>query len=83
MNLSDKRAYITSLDGVRGMAALIIVALHFSSYLFPYVGESIGLYTPMLKNSYLLVDLFFILSGFVLSFNYFEVFKREVSFASF
>jgi len=83
LNLSDKRAYITSLDGVRGMAALIIVALHFSSYLFPYVGESIGLYTPMLKNSYLLVDLFFILSGFVLSFNYFEVFKREVSFASF
>lgn len=83
MNLSDKREYITSLDGVRGMAALIIVALHFSSYLFPYVGEFVGLYTPIVKKSYLLVDLFFILSGFVLGFNYFDAFKRKVSFPLF
>ncbi|MCO4753838.1 MAG: acyltransferase [Bacteriovoracaceae bacterium] len=67
---------IEQLDSLRGIAALSIVFLHFSSYLFPNTGEIISGYTPILRRTYLFVDMFFILSGFVLTLNYHNVFKE-------
>jgi peptidoglycan/LPS O-acetylase OafA/YrhL len=53
---------LSGLDGLRGVAALIVVALH--------VAECMG--WRGFGHGYLLVDLFFLLSGFVLSAGYGE-----------
>jgi len=54
-----------SLDGLRGLFALAVVLFHanFASHLY-------GL--PLIRNSYLSVDFFFVLSGFVIACAYGE-----------
>lgn len=58
-----KRRYIT-LDAMRGVAALFVAALHFSQIYRPSA--------PLPQFSHLAVDIFFLLSGFVLSLSYGE-----------
>ncbi|MBX3479666.1 MAG: acyltransferase [Caulobacter sp.] len=53
-------ARLDALDGVRGAAALIVMGLHIAGCL------NVGL----LGHGYLMVDLFFLMSGFVLSAGY-------------
>ena len=48
---------IKSLEGLRGTAALMVALHHLK------IGES---YIPLIKHGYLFVDLFFVLSGFVI-----------------
>lgn len=50
---------IAALDSIRGLAALIVVVFHIP------VWNSV-LDVPFLRNGYLMVDLFFVLSGFVI-----------------
>lgn len=57
------------LTGIRGLAAFIVVFYHIESYLAPYVNH---ITLTVIKHGYLAVDFFFILSGFVIAFNYFE-----------
>lgn len=57
--MEDARHYAT-LDGVRGFAALSVVVFH--------IGHWFG--TPLAPNSGLAVDLFFLLSGYVLTLAY-------------
>lgn len=71
--------YKSKLDSLRAIAAILVVILHFSTYLFPQVGKSIAELTPIVNRSYLFVDLFFILSGYVLALNYFKAFSERVS----
>lgn len=69
------------LDGLRGVAAMIVVAFHlFETY-------SNGLSTQILNHGYLAVDFFFVLSGFVIGYAYddrwnrmstWEFFKRRI-----
>ena len=47
------------LDSWRGLCALLVAAYHF-----PFIGQTFAL--PFIRNSYLFVDLFFVLSGFVI-----------------
>lgn len=52
------------LDGLRGVAALIVVAYHlFESY-------ATGPFDQILNHGYLAVDFFFVLSGFVIGYAY-------------
>jgi peptidoglycan/LPS O-acetylase OafA/YrhL len=51
-----------SLDGVRGIAALLVVLFHYHAYVSPLEVQS----------AYLAVDLFFLMSGFVLGHAYEE-----------
>ncbi len=53
---SGKRMY-HSLDGLRGVAAVLVVFYHFNNYLAPLV----------VGSAYLAVDLFFLMSGFVIA----------------
>jgi peptidoglycan/LPS O-acetylase OafA/YrhL len=68
----SKRTFVT-LDGLRGIAALAIVARHapvlFNSVSI-YVQSDIGKPTALFFESYLAVDFFFALSGFVLAHAY-------------
>lgn len=59
MQSTANRAFLPSLTGLRGAAALWVVAYHVSSIL--------GFYTlPALHFGYVGVDVFFVLSGFIL-----------------
>ena len=61
--MSEKRR-IPSLDGLRGIAAVAVMEFHFSVFFLPQA----GLFKfPYLNHAYLSVDLFFLLSGFVMA----------------
>jgi len=49
-----------ALDGWRGIAALLVAVFHFN-------GMHHAFNCPVLRNSYLFVDFFFVLSGFVIA----------------
>jgi peptidoglycan/LPS O-acetylase OafA/YrhL len=64
--LYEPKEKIEELESIRGLAALLVVFFHIpieNSYL------DIGI----IKNGYLMVDLFFVLSGFVIYNSYFYV----------
>ncbi len=52
-----------ALDGWRGVCACLVVLFHFHGYSPVY-------FSPLVRNSYLFVDFFFVLSGFVIAWNY-------------
>jgi len=52
-----------ALDGWRGVCACLVVLFHFHGYSPIYT-------SPLVRNSYLFVDFFFVLSGFVIAWNY-------------
>jgi len=55
---------IPSLDGLRGIAAIAVMGFHFDYYFLPQAALTRLL--PGLGRAYLGVDLFFLLSGFVI-----------------
>jgi len=55
--------HFEALDGWRGICACCVVLLHFQGYSPIYT-------SPLVRNSYLFVDFFFVLSGFVIAWNY-------------
>lgn len=61
MNYDARREYVT-LNGLRGVAAVTVMLYHYSGL---FVGD-----TLLLPSAYLAVDLFFILSGFVIAHAY-------------
>jgi peptidoglycan/LPS O-acetylase OafA/YrhL len=65
---NSKMKEIVSLTSLRGVAASIVVIYHLS----PGICESIGCQTglPFFSNGQLMVDFFFILSGFILTYAY-------------
>lgn len=54
-----------ALDGLRGVAAFFVIFHHIR-----WTNHTFG--TALVENGYLMVDLFFILSGFVIAASYFE-----------
>lgn len=52
-----------ALDGWRGICACLVVLFHFHGYSPLYTSE-------LVRHSYLFVDFFFVLSGFVIAWNY-------------
>lgn len=59
---NQKRRFVV-LDSLRGLCACMVVLYHFHT-----VGAFSG--SPLARNSYLFVDFFFVLSGFVISSSY-------------
>lgn len=71
---SSAPARLPALTGVRGVAALWVVAFHLQSNLGATLGIKLDL--PVLRVGYLGVDVFFILSGFILCHVYHDAFRR-------
>lgn len=72
-------AVIRPMTGVRGAAALYVMIYHFERHLAPT-----GPFSIALNHGYLSVDLFFVLSGFVMGHVYGEAFcKGEFRFRDF
>jgi peptidoglycan/LPS O-acetylase OafA/YrhL len=70
---------IGALTSLRGIAALIVVVFHFSYYALPSTGVVLSSYSNFFRNGYLCVDLFFILSGFIMAHVYLDRFYLGVS----
>lgn len=68
--MSQKDLYLASkpryeiLDGLRGVAAIMVIAFHCLETYIPFLG------TQVINHGYLAVDFFFILSGFVIGYAY-------------
>ena len=60
---ANKATRFEALDGWRGVCACLVVLFHFHGFSPLYS-------SPLVRNSYLFVDFFFVLSGFVIAFNY-------------
>jgi peptidoglycan/LPS O-acetylase OafA/YrhL len=73
----SERTFV-ALDGLRGVAA-IMVALRHAPFLWAVPATPTG----WMKNSYLAVDLFFVLSGFVLEHAYGRRFREGMSVGTF
>ena len=68
------RHEIKSLTGLRGVAALVVVAYHYS-----VMNPGGDFYKAPIGPGYLAVDLFFLLSGFVMAANYAPAFAGRFS----
>ena len=66
----DKNVFLSSkpryeiLDGLRGVAALMVIFFHCFETYIPHIG------TQVINHGYLAVDFFFVLSGFVIGYAY-------------
>lgn len=72
MMFTDTKPHYELLDGLRGVAALIVVCYHiFEGFSFAEItnGAGDGM-IHILNHGYLAVDFFFLLSGFVISYAY-------------
>jgi peptidoglycan/LPS O-acetylase OafA/YrhL len=60
---------IASLDGVRGIAAVVVMIFHFNYFFLPQAAltSMLPFMQPILDHAYLGVDLFFLMSGFVMT----------------
>jgi peptidoglycan/LPS O-acetylase OafA/YrhL len=63
---------IASLDGLRGIAAVGVMIFHFNYFFLPQaaLNSMLPFMRPILDHAYLGVDLFFLMSGFVMSYVY-------------
>ncbi len=82
---ADTRPHYEALDGLRGVAALLVVFHHvFEGFAFAEAvnGAGDGV-IGVLNHGYLAVDFFFLLSGFVISYAYDSRWGRGLSLGGF
>ncbi|GAA4394798.1 acyltransferase [Nibrella viscosa] len=72
--------YLTTLTPLRGIAALLVVIFHSNLLLSSFVNPE---QTLFVKNGWLWVDFFFVLSGFVLAHAYGPSFQQQVTWRSY
>jgi peptidoglycan/LPS O-acetylase OafA/YrhL len=68
---------LPALTSLRGIAALFILTHHTLGVFLPETGQNIGQFTSFIKKSYLWVDFFFMLSGYVLMHVYHRTFETK------
>lgn len=76
----DTKPHYELLDGLRGVAALLVVFYHiFEGFSFAGGGTLI----TVINHGYLAVDFFFILSGFVIGYAYDDRWKKNLTLKGF
>ncbi len=68
------RQEVRSLTGLRGLAAFFVVLYHFTRFDNVVVGPALS-GSQFLSHGYLSVDLFFVLSGFIMALTYYDMFS--------
>jgi peptidoglycan/LPS O-acetylase OafA/YrhL len=79
-NADHKVAYLSSLTPLRGIAALLVAVFHFEMAAARFVPAA---QTMFFEKCYLMVDLFFIMSGFIMMHVYSRDFKDTIQVKSF
>lgn len=77
---TDTKPHYELLDGLRGVAALLVVFYHIFEGLSFAAG---GTLISTINHGYLAVDFFFILSGFVIGYAYDDRWKRNMTLGNF
>jgi peptidoglycan/LPS O-acetylase OafA/YrhL len=67
---------IASLVGIRGYLALVVVAVHLAPFASAMMPPTTPVWTAVWHHGNVALDLFFVLSGFVISSGYRKVFAR-------
>jgi peptidoglycan/LPS O-acetylase OafA/YrhL len=67
--------YLSNLTPLRGIAALLVAIFHFEMAVARFVPAT---QTMLFEKSYLMVDLFFIMSGFIIFHVYGDAFKTSI-----
>ncbi|MEX2475925.1 acyltransferase family protein [Marinobacter sp.] len=70
------RQELTALTSLRGIAAVLVMLHHFTMVVLKDLVQASP--TSLIPKSYLWVDLFFILSGFVLAYGYHTTFHQRI-----
>lgn len=79
-NFADSKPHYALLDGLRGVAAILVLWYHvFEGFQFGSGAEII----KEINHGYLAVDFFFILSGFVISYAYDDRWKKSLTWSKF
>jgi peptidoglycan/LPS O-acetylase OafA/YrhL len=71
--MSVKPGYLSNLTPLRGLAAILVAVFHFEMTIGRFVPAGT---TMFFEKSYLMVDLFFVLSGFIMLHVYGRAFDR-------
>ncbi|WP_454688594.1 acyltransferase family protein [Achromobacter aloeverae] len=77
----QRASHLPSLTPLRGIAAVWVVLYHYGVLYFPSMQPD--KHTGLLNKGYLAVDLFFLLSGFVMAHVYRDMFSRQVDTRSY
>jgi peptidoglycan/LPS O-acetylase OafA/YrhL len=72
--------YLSNLTPLRGITALWVVVFHFNAVIIHFVNPA---RTSLVSKGYMMVDLFFIMSGFIITHVYQENFKPGLSATNF
>ncbi len=78
----QRRERLEQLDGLRGILALFVVVYHLQDP-FAQVAGTLTAYLPILSQAWFSVDVFFIMSGFVMMYVYGTAFSNKVRWADF
>jgi peptidoglycan/LPS O-acetylase OafA/YrhL len=73
--LEHKAEYLSNLTPLRGIAALLVAIFHFEMAIARFVPANL---TMFFEKCYLMVDLFFIMSGFIILHVYKEDFAKNI-----
>ena len=74
---SDSKPHYVLLDGLRGVAALVVIWYHI------FEGFCTSTFDKNFNHGYLAVDFFFILSGFVVGYAYDDRWKTTLTTGNF
>jgi peptidoglycan/LPS O-acetylase OafA/YrhL len=78
---TERVSYLSNLTPVRGIAALLTVIFHINIVFWGDMVPASG--SPLMSHMYLMVDFFFILSGFIMCHVYGNRFTKNVRTAEF
>jgi len=68
--------YLSNLTPLRGLAAIWVIVFHFQALVVQFI---LPQQTQLLEKGYLMVDLFFIMSGFIICHVYQESFRTGIT----
>jgi peptidoglycan/LPS O-acetylase OafA/YrhL len=70
------KGLIRSLVGIRGYLSVVVVAVHLSPFAIALAPVTAPFFLPIWHHAYVALDVFFVLSGFVVTAGYRKVFAR-------
>ncbi|MEJ2888069.1 acyltransferase family protein [Actinomycetospora aeridis] len=70
------KGLIRSLVGIRGYLSVVVVAVHLAPFAIALAPVTAPFFLPIWHHAYVALDLFFVLSGFVVTAGYRKVFAR-------
>lgn len=75
--MHNKIEHIHSITGIRAVLMLLVLFFHLYAFIFKYTYAVPSFLAQTLTHFWIAVDMFFILSGYVISLNYYQALKEK------